>query len=67
MRLAGSWSVYLTQRSTKKQSEIRVARKTRTLDATNRETQEAVLNLDKVLHNLGISAVAICFKTVFHW
>ena len=64
MKVAGTWALYLTQRSTKQQSVLRLARMIRKVEATNSDAPGAIFNLDKMIHAFGVSVMAIWLKTV---
>ena len=64
VKVAGAWALYLTQRTTKQQSVLRVARMIRKVEASNRDAPGATFNLDKLMHTLGVSVMAIWLKSV---
>ena len=64
VKLAGAWALYLTQRATKHQTVIRVTRKFRKIEASNRDAPGATFNLDRLIHTLGVSVMAIWLKSV---
>jgi hypothetical protein len=64
VKVAGAWALYLTQRATKHQTVIRVTRKFRKIEASNRDAPGATYNLDRLIHTLGVSVMAIWLKSV---
>lgn len=54
MKFAGTWSVYLTQRSTEQQIVISVATKIRKVDVTYKDAPGAVYTLEKVTPGVAI-------------
>ena len=64
VKVAGTWALYLTQRSTKQQSVLRLARRVRKVEANNSDAPGALFNLDRLMHTLGVSVMAIWLKTV---
>jgi protein-tyrosine phosphatase len=57
--VVGTWSICLRQRSTKKQSVIRVTRRIRKIEFSNSNAHWAVFNFNRHLHTLGVSFIAI--------
>ena len=64
VKVPGTWALYLTQRSTKQQSVLRLARRVRRVEANNSDPPGALFNLDRLMHTLGVSVMAIWLKTV---
>jgi hypothetical protein len=64
VKVAGTWALYLTQRATKQQSVLRLTRRVRKVEATNSDAPGALFNLDKLMHTVGVSVMAIWLKTV---
>ena len=62
VKLPGAWILYLTQRSIKLQSLVRIAKSFRWMGNTNRDVPMAVYNLDQIMHTLGRNAMAYWLK-----
>jgi hypothetical protein len=63
VKVAGTWALYLTQRSTKQQSVLRHAIRVRKVEATNSVALGAIYILDRIMHTLGGSVMTIYLKT----
>lgn len=59
VKVASTWFFYLTQRSTKQQSVIRVTKMIRKVEASNGNAHGAVLNLDRIKDTQRVSVTAI--------
>ena len=57
LRFRSIWSFYLTQRSIKQQSLIRVSRNIRKVDGIDRDGSKLVFNLDWIMHALDVNAI----------
>ena len=66
LKLARTWSVYLTKMSNGCQSVIREATKLRKVDATSRDAPRATSDLETVMHPLRMSIIAILLKMVVY-
>jgi hypothetical protein len=64
VKVAWKWALYLTQRSTKLQNVIKVAERANMVGTTNRDAPGALYNLDRMIHTLGVSVMAIWLKIV---
>ena len=64
VKVAGTWALYLTQKSTRQQSVIRFARGVRKVEESNRDAPGAAFNLDRLMHSMGISVMAIWLNSV---
>ena len=62
VKLAGAWVLYLTQRSTKQQSSVRISANFRRLEKEERDIPRAAYNLDQLMHALGRNAMAYWLK-----
>jgi len=62
VKLAGTWALYLTQRSTKLQNVIRLASRVKMVDI--KDAPGALYNLDRMVHTLGLSVMATWLKIV---
>jgi hypothetical protein len=64
LKIAGTWVLYLTQRSTKLQNVIRLDERAKVVGTINRDAPGALFNLDRMIHTLGVSVMAIWLKIV---
>ena len=66
VNVAGTWSIYMTQKSTKQQSVIRIASSFRRVEADNKDAPGAAYNLDRVMHTMGVSAMGWWLRAMIH-
>ena len=64
VKVAGTWTLYLTQKSTRQQSVIRFARSARKMEESNRDAPGAAFNLDRLMHSMGLSVMAIWLNSL---
>jgi hypothetical protein len=64
VKVAGTWALYLTQRSIKLQNVLRLAERVKPVGTTNKDAPGALFNLDRMIHTLGVSVMAIWLKIV---
>jgi hypothetical protein len=64
VKVARTWALYLTQKSTRQQSVIRFARGVRKVEGRNCDDPGAAFNLDRLIHSMGVSVMAIWLNSV---
>ena len=64
VKVAGTWTLYLTQKSTRQQSVIRFARSVRKMEESNRDAPGAAFNLERLMHSIGLSVMAIWLNSL---
>jgi hypothetical protein len=64
VKVAGTWTLYLTQKSTRQQSVIKFARGIRKVEESNRDAPGAAFNMDRLIHSMGLSVMAIWLNSL---